>query len=298
MTIRSTKRARTISKSVPWTVAILALGICACDLAGPTRATAQSDTDTRVESSGKFEYSLYAEVLAEFLDGNGRVDYRALKGDRAGLDQFIRLMRALDPAVVESWSDEAKMALWINAYNALTLQVIIDHYPIKSSFAKSLIYPKNSIRQIDGVWDELTHVVAGRQVTLGGIEHEILRKEFNQPLVHMGLVCASISCPTLRAEPYVGERLLDQLGEQTVQFFSDGDKYRLDRRRERAYLSPIFDWFEEDFVRYQEEVEGKSGVSGKQAVFDFVNHHVETTDRVPGDYRISYLDYDWSLNEQ
>jgi hypothetical protein len=96
---------------------------------------------------------------------------------------------------VHAWSRAQQMAFWINAYNAFTLRAIVDHYPIEGS--RFSLHPRNSIRQIDGVWTSLAWKAAGRTVTLDDIEHRILRPTFREPLVHFAVNCASVSCPPL-----------------------------------------------------------------------------------------------------
>lgn len=251
---------------------------------------------------GAFNFESYAAVLERFVDDEGMVDYEGLKADGGALADLLEAMAALDRGTFDLWSDDAKVAFWINAYNALTLDAIIDHYPIKASFVRSLRYPKNSIRQIPGVWDKLEWTVMGRKMTLDDIEHETLRADFNEPRIHVALVCAAMGCPPLRNEPYVGERLDKQLDDQAGKFFSNPAKLRVDRDAGRLYLSPIFDWFGEDFVKTygtDEKFEWYGEV--ERAVVNFVSRYLSKDD---GEYlesrelSIRHLDYDWSLNQQ
>ena len=148
-------------------------------------------------------HARYAAVLREHLRG-GLVDYKALKAAPAELDAYLAALAAVKPAEYEAWPRADKIAFWINTYNAYTLKAILDHYPIKPNWRASLRYPKSSIRQVPGVWDKLKFRVMGRELTLDGMEHDILRKQFNEPRAHMALVCASLGCPVLRPEPYTG----------------------------------------------------------------------------------------------
>lgn len=247
-------------------------------------------------------YDDYAYVLATYVDNQGMVEYSKLKADRDKLDSFAAAISALDPKKFEKWTDNQKIAFWINAYNALTLQVIIDHYPIEASFVRALVYPKNSIRQISGVWDEITFPVMGKEMTLNEIEHDTLRKEFNEPRIHMALVCAAVGCPPLRTEPYRGHELDEQLDDQTQRFLDNPQKFRIDPTEGRVHLSSIFKWFGKDFVKTY-GVEGKFGKHGttERAVLNFISRYVD--DKMAeylasGEYEIEYLEYDWSLNEQ
>jgi len=148
-------------------------------------------------ASHEFSVDPYAKALTSYVDDKGMVDYRGLKADHAALDDFTASIAHLDPKVYEGWSERQKIAFWINVYNALTLKAIIDHYPIQASYLKSLIYPQNSIRQIPGVWDKLSFPVMGRNMTLDHIEHAMLRAGFDEPRIHVALVCGAKGCPPL-----------------------------------------------------------------------------------------------------
>ena len=230
-------------------------------------------------------HALLDKIVKQQLD-SGLFDYKGLKGAPAGLEKYLEGLAAVKPAEYEAWPRQEKIAFWINAYNAFTIKAILDNYPIKSNWKASLRYPKNSIRQIPGVWDELKFKALGRELTLNGIEHEILRKEFKDPRAHMALVCASVGCPPLRAEAYTGAALDAQLDDQARQFLKNPAKFRADRGEGKVYLSPIFKWFAEDFkpnalafvARYADEDAGAYLKEGK--------------------FKVSYLDYDWSLNER
>jgi hypothetical protein len=249
-----------------------------------------------------FDYGDYATALETYVDDRGMVDYRRLKANPKELLSYMKAIAALPRGQYEAWDDDAKIAFWLNVYNGLTLQAIIDHYPIKSSFLKSAIYPKNSIRQISGVWDKLRFTVMGRKVTLNHIEHKILRVEFNEPRIHMALVCAAVGCPRLRNEPYVGERLGEQLDDQTRDFLGSRQKFRVDRGKRTVYASPIFKWFGKDFVKTYAPARKSGGQSqANSAVLNFIAGYLDETAQGylrRGDLKIKYLDYDWSLNEQ
>ena len=154
-----------------------------------------------------------------------------MQAKRGELDEFVTAFGRLDEKVYEKWDEKAKIAFWLNAYNAFTLKAIIDNYPIKSSFFRSRVYPKNSIRQIPGVWDKIPFTVMGQDLTLEHIEHKILREGFDEPRIHMALVCAAIGCPPLRNEPYLGEELDDQLDDQTRRFLANQEKFKIARSR-------------------------------------------------------------------
>jgi hypothetical protein len=141
-----------------------------------------------------------------------------------------------------------------------------------------------------------------QKITLDGIEHEILRAKFNEPRIHMALVCAALGCVILRNEPYTADRLDEQLNDQTIRLVKDPRKFRIDRQKQRAYLSPIFKWFGGDFVKtYGMEKRFQGFSENERAVLNFLSGYVDRPTRElleAGAYTIDYLDYDWTLNEK
>ena len=265
----------------------------------PTGSKAKNDVSPL--PSG-FSVAEYASVLKEHVTGEGLVHYQQLKSNRQTLDRFVAALGKLREGEFESWDEEEQVAFWINAYNALTLSAIISHYPIQPVLSESSMVPRNSIRQIPGVWDRLQFTVMGSAVTLDQIEHQILRKRFDEPRIHMALVCAAQSCPRLRNEPFVGSRLENQLQDQTQRFLSRPAMFRIDRARQCVLLSSIFQWYGEDFVSTYDtgqEFPGHNKV--ERAVLNFIARHLDAQSRdylTKERYRIEYVDYDWSLNEK
>lgn len=248
------------------------------------------------------DYSDYAYVLEKYVDDFGLVDYKKLKAERIRLDAFAEAIGKLDPNVYEKWSKEEKIAFLINAYNALTLKLIIDHYPIQWSYTKAILYPKNSIRQIDGAWDEITFPFLRGKITLDGIEHERLRAKFNEPRIHMALVCAALGCPFLRGEPYQWDKLDAQLDDQTRRFLKHPFQFQLHRGNNRIYLSSIFKWFGDDFIkRYGTNEKFADYNESQRAVLNFVSKYLGPEDRTfleKGDAWVEYRPYNWKLNEK
>jgi hypothetical protein len=248
-----------------------------------------------------FGYGDYAVVLKKYVDANGMVNYKELKKDRGRLDAFVGSMATLKRKSYDKWKDEDKIAFWLNAYNGFTLKAIIDNYPIKSSFLMSRVYPKNSIRQIKGVWTKLKFNVMGNKLSLKHIEHEILRKEFDDPRIHVAMVCAAMGCPPLRNEPYEGKKLDVQLDDQSRKFLSDPLKFRVGKSG--LQLSPIFKWFGEDFIKTYGSEKPYAGYEGKEgAVLKFIVKYLKEDQKKWLKYKqrqeIEYQGYDWTLNEQ
>ncbi|MCH7919351.1 MAG: DUF547 domain-containing protein [Planctomycetes bacterium] len=246
--------------------------------------------------------SLYGKALKDHVDDRGMVNYQALKKNRQDLDAYLTALAGISEEDYSQWEEPQQIAFWINAYNSLTLKSIIDNYPIKSSFFKSINNPKNSIRQISGVWDKKTHRVMGKKLSLNHIEHKILRVEFEEPRIHVALVCAAMGCPALRNEPYDGERLSRQLKDQSRRFLRDRAKLQILRTNKVVSLSPIFKWYGKDFpaaYRPRRPI-GRHG-KDTQAVLYYISRHLDEPQKsylLAGNYRVTYLDYDWSLNEQ
>jgi hypothetical protein len=142
----------------------------------------------------------------------------------------------------------------------------------------------------------------GARMTLEEIEHGTLRKEFDEPMIHMALVCAAMSCPPLRNEPYVGGKLEEQFADQAAKFHANRATFRIDRRRDEVHLSPIFDWFGEDFLkRYGTSMKYAGHSKEERAVLNCISRHLSEADRrylETADYDVEYLDYDWTLNER
>ena len=247
-------------------------------------------------------YDAYGQVLTQFVE-QGQVDYASLKKNRKDLDHFVSMLGELSREPYETFNEQEKIAFWLNAYNAITLKVIIDHYPInkKRSFA-GLPFPKKSIRQIRGAWDKIAHPVFGEPVTLDAIEHKILRQDFNEPRIHMALVCAARGCPPLRSEPYLGSRLDEQLDDQARQFLASEDKFKLNQKERVLHLSAIFDWFGKDFVeRYGTDQIHLPTDPSEKAVLHFIQGYLrpEEAQFVKNEtYNVLYYKYDWTLNDR
>lgn len=247
-------------------------------------------------------YSAYHAVLRRYVNDKGMVDYESLKLNREKLDQFVNSLGSYTREAFAQMTDREQIAFWINAYNGLTLRLIIDHYPITPGLFRRFVFPNNSIRQIPGAWDGKTFTVMGESMTLDHIEHDILRVDYDEPRIHFALVCASMGCARLARTPYRGEYLDSLLDAQTRLFLDNPEKFRIDREKKIAYLSAYFDWYGEDFVPAYLPEKGYEGFdASERASLHFIAGYVDEREADwlrDGDYRIEYLPYDWSLNEQ
>jgi len=257
-------------------------------------------------SAQTIDHVAFDTVLARFVQ-DGRVDYAALKVGRADLDDYLAQVAAVTAEEFTAWLEPDQIAYLINAYNAYVLETIIDHYPIKAaSFFKKLTSPKkfafpdNSIRQIDGVFDGIVHEVAGQEMTLDDIEHRALRVDYSEARIHFALVCAAVSCPPLREEAFHGDRLDEQLDGQGSIFMSDPRLNRFETERGEVYLSKVFHWFGDDFRQFA-TTSGYEGDEKLNGVLTFVSRYLVgrvATFLETGEYKVNFLDYDWTLNDQ
>ncbi len=220
-------------------------------------------------------HKLYGEVLSLYVK-DGLVDYIGLKSNPGDLEAYLESTAQVTGREFEGSTREEQLAFLIDLYNARTLQLVVDNYPVKS------------IRDIGsgakGPWDIDFIPLFGEKISLNTLENGIIRKKYGEPRVHFVLVCAAMGCPPLLSEPYVADKLDKQLETQTKKFLDDPRRNSVDRGNKILRLSPIFKWYKADF-------ETKSG-----SVQDFLKSHY--TDVPPGEYRIVYAEYDWSLNDK
>lgn len=230
--------------------------------------------------------ALYSAALADHVRG-GHVDYDALCRDER-LGAYIERLSSTNPAELES--DHDRFAFWINAYNAFTLKIICDNYPLDSINDLHLGGLIVGTVLNKTVWDKEFIEINGERMSLNHIEHDILRKEFKDPRLHFAIVCASKSCPSLRPEAFAGSRIDSQLDDQAKTFFADPEKNTFDVNEKKAYLSKILDWFSKDFGDNDEEI--------LLFVSRFVAADLSAVIRSDlGEWDIKHAEYDWSLND-
>lgn len=172
---------------------------------------------------------------------DGFVYYRALRLERGVLDRYVA---SLENGLGSSASRDEQVAFWLNAYNALVLRTVIDHYPIEPRVDD---LPSNSIRQIPGAFDRTSHRVAGQSVTLDQIEQSIL-PAFGDPRVFLALGRAAVSSPRLRSEAFDAARLEGQLDEAARECTADTQCLRVSQADNRVEINAIFSWREKAFV--------------------------------------------------
>ncbi|MEM9809534.1 MAG: DUF547 domain-containing protein [Cyanobacteria bacterium P01_D01_bin.56] len=264
------------------------IGLVGCSTNAVT--TTADSSEVSIASAQGIDYTIYDDVLSTYVDDEGWVDYENLQQSRQTLDTFNNGIATVDDATLSGWSEEEQIAFWINAYNSLTLKSIVDQTPIKPS-----------IKDITGVWRLRKHPINQKEKTLNEIEHDVLRVDFDEPRLHAAIVCAAISCPPLRNEAFTGEQLDAQLDEQVVQWLARPDGLKIDKEAGEVEVSKIFSWFGGDWVPSYGVDSGFTGSKEERAVLNFISNYVSEEDSAyleAGDYKLSYFDYDWTLNDQ
>lgn len=229
------------------------------------------------KDSKPMNHKQWTILLEKYVDMDEMIDYQGFEKDSIALNTYINEIRD-NPPDENVWSTEEQIAYWINAYNAFTVKLILIHYPLKSI---KDIGSAIQIPFINSPWDIKLIEINGEKLDLNNIEHSILRKKFHEPRIHFAINCASFSCPKLRREAYIAEKLNSQFDEQAIKFINDPE--RNDITDTHANISKIFQWFKGDFT--------KSG-----SLKEFINRYSEI--KIEGDVTISYLNYNWSLNER
>jgi hypothetical protein len=213
----------------------------------------------------------FNSLLQENVDKQGNVDYKSLKNNEADLDLYLNYLSKTTPS--KEWSKNKEKAFWINVYNAYTIKIILTNYPLKS-----ITNIKNNGKT---AWKTPFAKVGGKTYTLDHIEHEILRKKFNDARIHVGVNCASISCPKLGNIAFTENNIESELERLMKEFINDTTKNKISQKK--ITISEIFNWFPNDFTK-----EG--------SLIDYINKYSEIT--VNEKAQIKYLTYDWSLNEK
>ncbi len=248
------------------------------------------------------DHQLWDRLLQEHVK-DGLVNYRAIKDNPKELNQYLMQIADFPQKELAGLPSPAKIAFYINAYNAITVKRIIDHYPPQKEGILNLLNPEISIKNISGVWDTIKDRVAGKLLTLDDIEHKILRKKFKEPRVHMALVCASRSCPALPIRAFTADKLEQQLDQSSREFLRDKSRNRPCADCPEVSLSKIFSWYGDDFVGVYKPSQHliKRHGNKEASVITFIAPYYEEGIKnylLKGDYEINFLDYDWSLNEQ
>lgn len=213
--------------------------------------------------------STFDALLKKHVSTKGNVNYKAFKKDEAKLQTYLDYLAKTSPK--KSWSAAKTKAFWVNAYNAYTIKLILDNYPLKS-----ILKIKKKGKD---AWSIPFAKVGGKSYTLNHIEHEILRKDYNDPKIHVGVNCASGSCPQLGNFAFTEANYEAKTKDLMKKFINDTNRNKISKNK--VELSKIFEWFKGDFTK-------------KGSLIDFLNKYSNT--KIDPKAKVRFLEYDWSLN--
>lgn len=212
-----------------------------------------------------FNHKTFNDLLQKHVSEAGNVNYKGFKTNYKVLLSYIEQLDKNIPN--DSWSKEQKLSFWINAYNAMTIDLILRYYPI------------NSIKDIKDPWKQRHWQLGGKYYNLDEIEHDILRK-MDEPRIHFAIVCASYSCPKLQNKAFTASNLEAQLTNAAKEFLSDPERNIISK--DELELSKIFQWFAKDFKQ-------------NGSLIDFLNRYSEV--EISKNAKKRFKDYSWDLNE-
>lgn len=209
-------------------------------------------------------YQFFETFLQKYVDENGKVNYTKINSNKVDLDKVIARFDDLKPK--QNWSKNEKLAYWINAYNAFSIKLIIDNYPLKS------------ITEVSNAWKINFINFEGSKISLDDIDYRIL-KPLQEPRIHFAINCASYSCPSLKNRAFYPDTIEQELENAAFTFLNDAERNQISKKE--AKLSKLFDWFAADFTTELD-------------LISFINQYSKV--KINNSTKISYLDYNWSLN--
>lgn len=235
-------------------------------------------------SIDRIGHSTWDAIVRKYVDRDGMVNYQALKAsadDTRKIDAYLRTLASANPRLAAS--REARLAFWINAYNAVTLRGMLREYPTSSI--------RNHTAKVWGynIWKDLQLHVGGQPYSLEQIEHQILRK-MNDPRIHFAIVCASVGCPRLLSEAYTPGRVDEQLEINARDFFARPQNFQYDQRGRSFSISSIVSWFASDF--------GSDQAAQLRTIGRWLPDDASRQAASRNAVSVKYLKYDWSLNDQ
>lgn len=254
----------------------IALSFHGCALFSAAGISSQGQPIKKVEgtlqsttqgSAVNLDHTQWDDLLKKYVDSDGLVDYYGLKEEDEALQSYLQMLSSQQPN--KQWSVQELLAYYINLYNAYTVDLILDNYPVKS------------IKDINGPWTRGIVPIGKSNLSLGGIENGVLRK-MNEPRIHFAINCASISCPNLLNEAYTAAKINEQLDKATNGFINS-TKNEITTGNPK--LSSIFDWYQKDYK-----------IKEKQDVIAYINQY--STIKISENSPLEYLEYNWNLNER
>jgi hypothetical protein len=239
------------------------------------------------------------KAFDQILDANvrdGLVYYRALKLERAKLDGYVNQLATTEP---DKLSREEQIAFWLNAYNALVLRTVVDHYPIQG---RAGAYPAKSIRQISGAFERLPHKVGSRTLTLDQIEQTVL-PGFKDPRVYLALGRGAMGSGRLRSEAFIPAEIEKQLTEVAQECLSRTECVHIDRAANKMNVSSVFSWREKEFsAAYADKAPAAFASRSpiERAILALLEPKLLTTEKealASNTFQMAYIPFDWSLND-
>lgn len=226
-------------------------------------------------AAGQKMHIAWDKLLKKYViegDETNLVDYKMIAKDMT-FDRYLNRLSSYQKSSFDALPKRAQMAFLINVYNAFTIKLVADNYPVKSI--------KKIGRIFSTPWRLEFIKLFGTKVSLDYIEHDLLRKRYFDPRIHFVVVCASISCPKLQRFAYTGDKLEKQLQVATIQFINNPKRNYLSKSNKRLNISKLFKWYKDDFTK-------KSDLKG------FIKKYKKIPETVE---EIRFLEYDWGLNE-
>ena len=220
----------------------------------------------QISTNTIIDHSIWDRLLQKYVSNEGRVNYEGFQIDETKFDSYLNLLSKTSPK--EFWSRNETLSFWINVYNAYTVKLILNNYPIQS------------IKDISKPWNKRFIKIDDKWYTLNDIEHRIIRK-MDEPKIHFALVCAALSCPKLHNRAFTAKNLESNLNQLTREFLNDGSKNRLDKNT--IEISKLFKWYGSDFK------------TNNKRLIDFINQYSDV--QISSKAKTTYMDYDWRLNE-
>jgi hypothetical protein len=230
------------------------------------------------------DFTVWDSLLQQYVDELGRVDYHAWKTQQPEtLANWLSTLESLEDITPELTRNQ-QLALWINLYNAFTISTILERYPLASIRPVVIGIPN----WIAFLWffQRRVYRFSNQTYSLSQIENQKLRSQLQEPRIHFALVCASIGCPLLRNEAYVPEKVIEQLESDAERFINNPEKVRYDAQTQTLYCSKIFKWYRQDFLKVADSIP------------DYIRSYLKPNAPLNASTSISYLDYDWSLNQR
>lgn len=216
------------------------------------------------QTNGLNKHDAFDKLLLKHVSTDGRVDYIGFKQDVALLNEYLGILSVQKSGAMKR---EEALAYWINTYNAFTIKLILDHYPI------------SSITDLEGgkPWDKKWITINSKIYSLNQIENEIIRPQFKEPRIHFAVNCAAKSCPPLMNRAWTASNLEESLEKQTIAFINNSKYNSISKTR--IAVSKIFEWYKDDFGN----------------LIKFLNKY--SKEEISRNAQITFLEYNWALNK-